>query len=126
MARARFRTTGHGLCSRGLRRARLSRERYGGWRESVLRRDDWQCQLCGSLDEIVVHHRPRGLITLCRACHVRVHHVMRPTYGFACRCELLLTLWREMHRRIPIQRYLLPLPGELPAGVQRPLFPQMS
>jgi hypothetical protein len=81
------------LCSRCMRRQRLSRERFGGQRESILARDGRQCQGCGELEErkVLVHHRShRRLITLCRRCHP----------------PLLRQLWREQHPGLAEQREL--------------------
>jgi hypothetical protein len=49
----------------------------------ILRRDGWRCQFCGTLSNLEVHHREfrshsgadfeENLITLCAACHSRVH-----------------------------------------------------
>ena len=114
-------------CVRCLRRARLSRENFAGLRELVLRRDDWQCQVCGEVDaaQLVVHHRRPGdhrlthLITLCRACHVRVHRTWRPGYGFAS-IAMLRRLWRESNRDLAEQR-LLDLLGQR-AGMRQSLL----
>ncbi len=107
------------------RRRRLNQERYAGNREYVLRRDEYQCQLCGSLDHLVVHHRrpgqnrPQFLITLCRACHVRVHFTIRPGFAFQIH-QLQRALWREQHRRQAEQR-LLPI-GEAAQAQQASFF----
>ena len=52
-------------------------------RNSVLMRDGWRCQSCGSRQGLEVHHiTPRSkfgddveenLITLCWECHRRIH-----------------------------------------------------
>ena len=63
---------------------------------------------CGEFDpaQIVVHHRLPDvhrlplLLTLCRACHARVHRTFRPRYGMP---EFLRILWREQHRGWPEQ-----------------------
>ena len=57
---------------------------YKGLRQQILRRDGWRCQSCGTMSNLEVHHMEfRGhsgtdseenLITLCTACHARVHH----------------------------------------------------
>ena len=101
-----------GLCRRCERRARLSRERFDGLREIVLARDGRQCQACGELDpaKLLVHHRRPGnrlpnLLTLCRACHARIHHTWRPRFGFAS-TPLLRNLWREANRGLAEQRLL--------------------
>ena len=49
----------------------------------ILRRDGWRCQSCGTMSNLEVHHREfrshsgadseENLITLCTACHARVH-----------------------------------------------------
>ena len=104
---------GRGLCSRCLRRARLSRERFAGLRELALQRDSYQCQCCGELDTrlVLVHHRRPGFnrlryfVTICRRCHVRVHLTCRPCFAFATN-GLLYQLWAEVHRRTPKQRLL--------------------
>ncbi|MFL6440214.1 MAG: HNH endonuclease [Terriglobales bacterium] len=56
-------------------------------RDRVLHRDSWRCQICGSMLNLQVHHqvfRSHGgqdcddnLITLCAACHGRLHGLMR-------------------------------------------------
>lgn len=117
----------NGMCPRCLRRDRHSRENFDGLRELILERDGWQCQCCGEVDasRLVVHHRRPGfnrgkwLITICRACHVRVHLMYRP--GYACP-ELLLALWREIHPAVPLQARL-PLEGGFDEAEQVWLFP---
>ncbi|MFL6438657.1 MAG: HNH endonuclease [Terriglobales bacterium] len=49
----------------------------------ILRRDNWRCQLCGSMRQLEVHHllfRSHGgqdteqnLVTLCHSCHSALH-----------------------------------------------------
>ena len=59
---------------------------YGGNREIALKRDDYQCTICGDKSKLTVHHKDnkgRGtenpnnslsnLITLCRKCHMNIH-----------------------------------------------------
>ena len=98
------------LCRRCERRDRLSREHFAGLREEALRRDDWQCQVCGAFGYIVHHRRPgfnrlRFLLTLCLRCHARVHRTFRPRYAFATN-PFLYQLWREVHRATPKQTLL--------------------
>ena len=62
---------------------RLDRESYSLLHRSVLERDGWRCQTCGSREGLEVHHiEPRSqlghdteenLITLCHNCHREVH-----------------------------------------------------
>jgi len=57
---------------------------YESVRNQVLRRDGWRCQSCGTMSNLEVHHKEfrshsgedseENLITLCTACHARVHH----------------------------------------------------
>ncbi len=66
-------------------RLRLDPVDYEKLRQQVLRRDGWHCQSCGSMRNLEVHHQrfrsqsgadsETNLITLCAACHVRVHRV---------------------------------------------------
>ncbi len=56
---------------------------YETLRWEILRRDGWRCQSCGTMTNLEVHHREfrshsgadaeENLITLCTACHARVH-----------------------------------------------------
>src|SRR5713226_4178749 len=56
---------------------------YESRRQQVLRRDGWRCQSCRTMSNLEVHHREfrshsggdseENLITLCAACHARVH-----------------------------------------------------
>ena len=64
-------------------RLRLDPELYEQLRKQVLRRDGWRCQGCGTRSNLEVHHKEfrsqggddseQNLITLCAACHSRVH-----------------------------------------------------
>jgi 5-methylcytosine-specific restriction endonuclease McrA len=64
--------------------SRLDASSYGTLRQQILRRDGWRCQFCGTMSNLEVHHREfrshsgahveENLITLCTACHARVHH----------------------------------------------------
>jgi 5-methylcytosine-specific restriction endonuclease McrA len=64
-------------------RFRLNREAYTQLRRQVLQRDGWRCQICGSKQNLHVHHKQlrsqqgddddSNLITLCAACHQELH-----------------------------------------------------
>jgi 5-methylcytosine-specific restriction endonuclease McrA len=64
---------------------RLESGEYEALRLQVLRRDNWRCQLCGSMQNLEVHHQlfrshsgadvEGNLITLCAKCHIRIHEV---------------------------------------------------
>jgi len=99
---------------------RYSKRRFGGHREAVLLRDRRLCQSCGDTDfnprRIHVHHRRpgehtlEGLVTLCAACHARVHR-LRSVYHYLP--PPLIPLWVEQHPDAPVQLQL-----ELLAGVE--------
>ena len=62
---------------------------YGKWRTSCLKRDNYKCQMCGSTENIHVHHikpykdfpelrtKVSNGISLCKKCHMEVHRSMR-------------------------------------------------
>lgn len=62
-----------------MNKLRQDRAAYDLLRRSILQRDGWRCQNCGTRQQLDVHHivpRSRGgadhernLITLCRSCH---------------------------------------------------------
>lgn len=64
-------------------RLRLDPEAYRALHRQVLERDNWRCQVCGSMQNLRVHHQQlrshsggdeeRNLITLCAECHARLH-----------------------------------------------------
>ena len=64
-------------------RLQLDPQLHESLRQQVLRRDGWRCQSCGTMSNLEVHHREfrshsgadseENLITLCAACHARVH-----------------------------------------------------
>ena len=62
---------------------RLDPSLYESLRQLVQRRDGWRCQSCGTMSNLEIHHKQlrshsgedseENLITLCAACHARVH-----------------------------------------------------
>jgi ATP-dependent DNA helicase RecQ len=62
---------------------RLDSMSYESLRRQILRRDGWRCQSCGTMSNLGVHHKlfrshsghdsEDNLITMCAACHARVH-----------------------------------------------------
>ena len=62
---------------------RLNFPSYAKLTRDVLQRDNWRCQICGTMVNLEVHHqqfRSRGgsdsesnLITLCNGCHRAIH-----------------------------------------------------
>jgi 5-methylcytosine-specific restriction endonuclease McrA len=64
-------------------RLRFDSELYEQLRKQVLRRDGWQCQICGSRQNLQVHHKQLrsqqgsdddlNLITMCAGCHEGLH-----------------------------------------------------
>lgn len=64
-------------------RVRLNHSEYAALRLSVMKRDGWRCQQCGTREHLEVHHVgfrsrsgsdvPDNLLTLCSSCHRGVH-----------------------------------------------------
>ena len=64
-------------------RLRLDADAYHELHRQVLERDGWRCQVCGSMQNLQVHHlkfrsrsgsdEEQNLITLCTECHARTH-----------------------------------------------------
>ena len=112
-----------GLCGTCYALRRRDREYFGGLHEQVLERDGHHCRGCGRRPRYPsVHHRRPGvsalrwMITLCPACHSRVHHifVMRGPVP-----PLVRALWRELHPGAPEQ---LQLAFDAPLPAARPLL----
>lgn len=66
--------------------------RYNSWRRKCLKRDNYECQNCGSKENLHVHHiksvdefpllatRKENGETLCRECHNNVHQGLLDYY----------------------------------------------
>ena len=98
-----------GLCRSCYRQILHSRARFGGHRHLVLERDHHTCRICGTPNQRIVHHRhpgehiPELLITVCPACHARIHRLA------ALRRYVLPTLvpfWAEQHPNTALQLQL--------------------
>jgi 5-methylcytosine-specific restriction endonuclease McrA len=105
-----------GLCSRCYRARAHSRFYFGGYRQAVLHRDGFRCRSCGAegagqkretaCPQLHVHHRVPGrsepdlLITLCAACHARLHRLLALRHWIP---EALVPLWQEQHPHTPLQ-----------------------
>ena len=99
-----------GLCQTCYNRRRRDRSRFAGKRERILERDHRTCRVCYSPAPLVVHHRrpanvSSSLITLCRACHARLHRLRAIDRWVP---DLLETLWAEQHPSSPRQLQLPP------------------
>lgn len=94
-----------GLCRSCYDAAYHDETYFSGKKQIVLERDGYGCSVCQTGTE-VVHHRKPGideeawLITLCPACHARVH---RSRCLRAYVPPLLVILWREQHPNEPLQ-----------------------
>jgi hypothetical protein len=79
--------------------------RFGGHRPDVLCRDKEICVSCGRA-ATVVHHRlpgkndPSLLVSLCRACHNRIHRWERIKAFVSAEFSIL---WQEQHPAAPLQ-----------------------
>ena len=94
-----------GWCQRCYQGRARSRARFGGLRERVLARDHHECRVCGGSAWLVVHHRrPRhtydNLITLCAACHARLHRLRGMKRWIP---PALVELWVEQHPGVAVQ-----------------------
>ena len=66
-----------------IKRIKLGPRIYKRLMKKVLERDNWQCQKCGSLENLQVHHKIKrsqqgndaleNLVTLCAYCHMNEH-----------------------------------------------------
>ena len=67
-----------------------NKDRFGGIKELILKRDNFQCQGCGNEKNLCVHHVDgtnykkknanndiENLITFCNSCHIKLHHWQR-------------------------------------------------
>ena len=69
-------------------RVRLDAKAYRELHRQILDRDRWRCQVCGSMQNLQVHHiefcsqgggdSEQNLITLCAGCHTRMHDIRAP------------------------------------------------
>ena len=119
----------HGMCRTCYTLRRQDEENFGGLREAVLGRDGDRCRVCDALgtgkQSIIVHHRVPGrselrlMISLCPACHARVH---RTKAVLAAMPALLLVLWREQHPRGHEQKQLEFRRADEPMLQGTPLF----
>ncbi len=103
-----------GFCGRCYRAHAHSRRYFDGNRDAVLARDGGRCQGCGESrgagkpdgSRLPVHHRIPGvhreelLVTLCAACHARVHRRLQQR---SCLPEALIDFWHEQHPDLPLQ-----------------------
>ena len=98
-----------GLCRACYRARAHSRLHFDGNRHSVLDRDH-ACRGCGAgktARGLHVHHRRKGvhdpqwLVTLCAACHARVHRLSAIRRRWLP--EHVIELWSEQHPTVPVQ-----------------------
>ena len=66
---------------------------YRQFREIVMERDGYECQICGSTENLEVHHikafalypelrtEPSNGITLCHMCHRKIHQIVEKDDG---------------------------------------------
>jgi len=84
--------------------SRLDPLSYESLRQQILCRDGWRCQSCGTMSNLEVHHREfrshsgpdaeENLITLCTACHARMHRQLGWAAVFSQRSRYSLSVSR--------------------------------
>src|SRR6516162_4909973 len=72
-------------------RVRMNAQAYRQLCQSVLERDSWRCQNCGTMQNLQVHHKQlrsrlgddseENLITLCNDCHGLMHGIGRSNFS---------------------------------------------
>jgi NMD protein affecting ribosome stability and mRNA decay len=98
-----------GLCRSCYTQAVHSRARFGGQRHFVLIRDGHACRICGAPNQRTVHHRRPGqhapdlLITVCLACHARIHRLAALRHYVT---PELVPFWTEQHPEVAVQLQL--------------------
>ena len=98
-----------GLCRPCYRQLLHSRAHFGGQRHLVLERDHQTCRVCGTPNQRTVHHRrpgknaPELLITICPACHPRIHRLAALRRYVP---PALVPLWAEQHPHTALQLQL--------------------
>jgi 5-methylcytosine-specific restriction endonuclease McrA len=103
-----------GFCRSCYRQLLHSRARFGGHRHLVLERDGHACRICGAPNQRTVHHRrprehaPELLITVCPACHARLHHLAALRRYVP---PALVPFWAEQHPHTALQLQLDFEPG---------------
>jgi len=109
-----------GLCRPCYRARQHSRAAFAGQRDAVLTRDRRCCQGCGAAPAHPhVHHRrpgvhdPEQLVTLCAACHTRLHKLAALRRFLPPR---LAALWQEWHPGVAVQLALPLLDSEAKTG----------
>jgi hypothetical protein len=95
-----------GMCSTCYTLKRQNEAYFGGYREEVLKRDDYRCRVPGCTTtkrgkrSVAVHHRvagnsdPAKMLTLCLPCHAKVTRTLYVQDDWP---EFLRVLWREQH-----------------------------
>ncbi len=79
-------------------RLKLDADDYTALHRQVVERDNWRCQVCGSMQNLEVHHiqfrshsgpdTERNLVTLCNSCH-RSSHGAQKTLADTILCDNL-------------------------------------
>ena len=79
------------------KRKKIDRERFSGMRQAVLARDGYKCVLCGSTEQLQIHHKDHigrnhsaderndtmeNLVTLCASCHIKQHNPVLVRWGY--------------------------------------------
>ena len=103
----------------------------GAWRilrMSVISRDNCQCAICGTRNNLRVHHMSydRGvmeegenLVTLCEACHERVHNIVDETLKIAnAEVAAFLSDYKEIQKKMLGERMAQLVNERFPGGIE--------
>ena len=93
------------------------KDRFGGIREKILQRDNFQCQICGNEEKLCVHHIDgtnylksntnndlENLITLCKSCHSKLHWWQRKNHNLKSSEDIVRTMAKVIEARGKILR----------------------
>jgi len=82
-----------------------NKDRFGGIKDLILKRDNFHCQVCGGEKKICVHHIDgtnyikknannglENLITLCKSCHSKLHWWQRKNYELKSSEDIVRTM----------------------------------
>jgi hypothetical protein len=86
-----------------------NKHRFNGLRDEVLKRDGYQCGICGTYNNLIVHHIDGhgytngipnnsldNLMTLCKFCHTNLHWWQKKNKMFQTAEDIVRTMGRPV------------------------------